>query len=186
MNTKRLWKYTITLMTGLLASSFLLAQEATFEAYADAKQVVLNSYFEVTFTLKNGDGSNFRAPSFDNFNVLSGPARSVSTTIINGAVSKELSYSYTLLANLQATLTPVPGPATPVTPPNHLEVAFALPLATRIGQTGSFGFRLSWEEDGNPFTRAFIVPVQPGDTAHDIASYLEAEFLAQLPGAELT
>lgn len=96
MNTKRHWAYILLLMIGLFASSFLTAQEATFEAYADAKQVVLNSYFEVTFTLKNGDGSNFRAPSFDNFNVLSGPARSVSTTIINGAVSKELSYSYTL------------------------------------------------------------------------------------------
>lgn len=96
MNSKRLWKYSVVLMAGLFLSSSLWAQEATFEAYSDAKQVVLNSYFEVTFTLKNGDGSNFRAPSFDNFNVLSGPARSVSTTIINGAVSKELSYSYTL------------------------------------------------------------------------------------------
>lgn len=67
-----------------------------FEAYADAREVVLNSYFEVTFTLKNGEGRNFNAPSFRDFTVVSGPARSMSTSIVNGQVSREMSYSYSL------------------------------------------------------------------------------------------
>ena len=96
MNTNGFWKYSVFFLFCLIAPLFALAQEATFEAYADAKQTVLNSYFEVSFTLKNGDGSNFKAPSFNNFIVVSGPARSVSTSIINGVVSKEMSYSYTL------------------------------------------------------------------------------------------
>ena len=68
----------------------------TFEAYANVKKVVKNSYFDLSFTLKNADGSGFRPPRFDNFVVASGPSRSVSTTIINGRVSKEMSYKYVL------------------------------------------------------------------------------------------
>ena len=68
----------------------------TFEAYANVKQVVKNSYFDLSFTLKNADGSSFRPPRLDNFVVASGPSRSVSTTIINGRVSKEMSYKYVL------------------------------------------------------------------------------------------
>lgn len=82
----------------LLTVGISLAQSPVFEAYADAKQVLANQYFEVTFTLKNADGSNFDPPSFGNFVLLSGPSRGVSTTIINGKVSKEMSYTYTLQA----------------------------------------------------------------------------------------
>jgi len=70
--------------------------QPVFEAYADAKQVLLNNYFEISFTLKNADGQNFRSPSFNDFVILSGPSRAVSTTIVNGQVSKEMSFSYTL------------------------------------------------------------------------------------------
>ncbi len=73
------------------------AQEAPeFEAFADARQVLVNGFFEVTFTLRNGNGSNFQPPAFKDFIVASGPSRSVSTTIINGQVSKEMSYTYSL------------------------------------------------------------------------------------------
>lgn len=71
-----------------------------FEARADAREVLLNSYFEVTFTLFNGDGSNFRAPSFRDFVIVSGPSRSISTRIINGRVSRQMSYSYSLKPRL--------------------------------------------------------------------------------------
>lgn len=74
---------------------WIMAQ-VSFEAHTNARQIVLNSYFEITFTLRNADGDNFTPPSFDNFSVLAGPSRAMSTTIINGAVSKEISFSYTL------------------------------------------------------------------------------------------
>lgn len=81
----------------LIWPCLLFAEGAiSFEAYVDAKQVVLNSYFEVSFTLKNADGGNFSPPRFTNFQVLSGPNRSSSTTIVNGQVSREISLSYTL------------------------------------------------------------------------------------------
>lgn len=74
----------------------LLLGQVSFKVFVDAKQIVLNSYLEVSFTLKNADGSNFKAPAFNGFSILSGPSSSSSTTIINGQVSKELSYNYTL------------------------------------------------------------------------------------------
>ena len=83
----------------LIFSITLFAQPKgpmTFTASADARQVLIGSYFDISFTLKNGDGENFRAPSFNGFTVLSGPNRSVSTSSINGRWSKELTYSYTL------------------------------------------------------------------------------------------
>jgi hypothetical protein len=73
-----------------------VAQTARFEAYADARQVVRNGYFNVSFTLTNADGGNFQAPSFRDFVVAGGPNRSMSTTLINGVMSREISYSYTL------------------------------------------------------------------------------------------
>lgn len=73
-----------------------IAQQARFVADANAKTTVLNSYFDVTFTLENANGSNFKAPRFQNFTVVSGPSRSAQTTIINGKASQKLSYSFTL------------------------------------------------------------------------------------------
>jgi BatD DUF11 like domain len=77
--------------------SFAQHQQVEFRAFADAQQVFIDGYFQITFTLSNGEGDNFRAPNFgQNFVVLEGPSRSQSTTILNGYVSSELSFSYVL------------------------------------------------------------------------------------------
>ncbi|MCP3931517.1 MAG: protein BatD [Bacteroidetes bacterium] len=79
--------------------------KALFEVSTDAKQVVVGGYFEVSFSLKNANGSGFQAPSFKDFVVVGGPSQSVSTSIINGKVSKELTYSYTLQPRKKGTFT---------------------------------------------------------------------------------
>jgi hypothetical protein len=68
----------------------------SFEAHTDARQVLQNSYFEVHFTLSGANGDDFSPPAFDNFDVLAGPSTSSSVQIINGVVSREMSYAYTL------------------------------------------------------------------------------------------
>jgi len=73
--------------------------QVSFVASTDAKQVIENGYFQITFTLNNAKGSNFKAPSFKKFKVLNGPNRSMSTTIINGNASQKISYSYSLQPN---------------------------------------------------------------------------------------
>jgi len=53
--------------------------------------------FQVSFDIE-GDGSNFSAPSFEDFGVLSGPNKSSSMQWVNGEFSSSLSYSYILRA----------------------------------------------------------------------------------------
>ncbi len=76
---------------------FLYGQgEVKFFAESDARQVIIGNYFEVSFILTNAEGGNFTPPSFRNFDILSGPSQSVSSSSINGRWSRELRYSYTL------------------------------------------------------------------------------------------
>ena len=83
----------------------LSGQNITFTASTDASEVLLGSYIQVEFTLENSDGSNFTPPSFDQFNVLSGPSRSSSLRSFNGVVNKSLTYSYILQPKSEGTLT---------------------------------------------------------------------------------
>ncbi|MCI5080081.1 MAG: BatD family protein, partial [Saprospiraceae bacterium] len=89
----------------LMLTFSLQAQEVSFEATTDAREVVENNSFSVVFTLRNAEGSGFRPPAFDGFRVLRGPNRSVSTQISNGVVRSEKSYTYTLLARGEGTYT---------------------------------------------------------------------------------
>lgn len=92
-----LHRFWLTSCLGLLCVATMTAQgQPSFEAFADAKQVLLRSYVEVSFVLHNADGSDFRPPSFEGFIVVDGPSRSSSTTIINGEMSTESAYLYTL------------------------------------------------------------------------------------------
>ena len=87
----------IVLFICVLVSTGLLAQQSvTFTASSDARQVVVGGYFEVSFTLENGQGKNFQPPAFKNFKVLSGPNQSISTSSFNGKWSRTLTYSYNL------------------------------------------------------------------------------------------
>ncbi|MEM6316354.1 MAG: BatD family protein [Bacteroidota bacterium] len=90
-------------------SCFSLRAQVSFEASTDARQVVENGYFSVTFTLNNGKGTNFQAPPFRDFRVLNGPSRSMSTTIINGNATQKVSYTYSLQPKKKGTLTITPA-----------------------------------------------------------------------------
>ncbi len=87
----------ISIFLFLIGSLVLNAQDqVVFESFIDAKKVVEDGYFEVSFTLKNAEGSQFRPPSFQNFIVVSGPSRSMRRSIVNGQRSMEMGFSYTL------------------------------------------------------------------------------------------
>lgn len=95
MSPKILLRHTTAILLFLFPLC-LNAQEPTFEATTNTKQVVTGGYFEVSFTLKNAQGSSFQAPSLSDFTVISGPSRSFSTMIVNGKMTQELSFVYTL------------------------------------------------------------------------------------------
>jgi BatD DUF11 like domain len=87
-----------SLVMGILLSAFLAIgqSDASFEASTDARQVVLDGYFEVNFTLKNANGTQFAPPSFKDLTIVAGPNTSSSMQIINGQVTREMTYGYTL------------------------------------------------------------------------------------------
>ncbi|NND09380.1 MAG: protein BatD [Saprospiraceae bacterium] len=95
----------ITLITILFLHTLLItAQQVSFTAQVDAKQVVAGGSFTVTFTLQNAEGEAFQAPEFPNSQVISGPSQSFRSTFINGRSSTSVGYSYTLLATQEGTI----------------------------------------------------------------------------------
>ncbi len=82
----------------MVAPNLAFAQDKPiFEAKSDARQVVLNGFFEVVFTLKNGSGDRFQAPDLSEFKVVSGPNDINSVVNLNGRIYREMGYSYTLV-----------------------------------------------------------------------------------------
>ncbi len=86
--------------------SATLAQEPEFSNQCFCiKDCAAFSVFEVQFELLNANGLDFRPPSFESFKVVGGPSIGSSTMVINGAVSRSQSWSYSLLATKPGKLT---------------------------------------------------------------------------------
>ena len=97
--------------TVLFLFSFLsiVAQAPNFYVQTDAKKIVEGSYLTVKFILENVEGGNFSPPSFKGFNVLSGPSQASSMSIVNGQVSRKLSYEYAIQPKAKGKI--IVGPA---------------------------------------------------------------------------
>ena len=94
----------------LSAPMALIAQQTRFTASSDAKQVLIGTYFEVSYKLENGDGRDFVPPSFSkDFKVINGPNQSMSTSIINGKMTRSMGYSYNLQPKKVGTFTIKPA-----------------------------------------------------------------------------
>lgn len=73
-----------------------MAQEAELEAKVSMDSILLGNYFELTITINNIQNPNVNTPSFDNFKVVGGPNQSSSISVVNGAMSQSMTYSYYL------------------------------------------------------------------------------------------
>lgn len=69
-------------------------QEAKLTVEISSDSILLGNYIEVKFTIENAAVTNFEAPNFDGFNIVSGPNQSSSMMISNGKVSQSVAYSY--------------------------------------------------------------------------------------------
>lgn len=79
-----------------------------FTATVSQNTVYAGKRFELKFSL-NAEGSNFKAPDLSNFRILSGPNQSTSMSIINGRMSREISFSYILEATKEGQFTIEPA-----------------------------------------------------------------------------
>jgi len=104
---------TVTMLLFLPLLAF--AQQTTFKGRAP-QTVVLNDKFQLAYTI-NTEATDIRLPRMDAFTILMGPSisRQYSTTIVNGKVSRETSYTYTYI--LKAI-----KPGTFTIPPASIEV----------------------------------------------------------------
>lgn len=83
-------------------SSHLSAQEVSFSVKAP-NRVAVGQRFSITF-VANTDIDGFKAPSFKNFQLLSGPNRSQNSSIsfVNGKVSQNITISYSFILYAKA------------------------------------------------------------------------------------
>ncbi len=80
----------------LLGLSTITAQDAEFSVTVSADSILIGNYFQVTFSIENGDAKNFEPPSFQGFAIVGGPNQSSSFSMMNGTTTQSLSYSYYL------------------------------------------------------------------------------------------
>lgn len=74
----------------------LTAQKVEFVATASSQKVVMGDYFQITYSLKNAEGRNFKPPKFTDFDVQ-GPSTGFKQYNINGKISSEQNFIYNLI-----------------------------------------------------------------------------------------
>jgi BatD DUF11 like domain len=67
-----------------------------FEASVDKQKVALNDYVEISFSVRNAQPDAFQPPPFNDFKIAGGPNQSSEMSVMNGAVSRNVTYSFYL------------------------------------------------------------------------------------------
>lgn len=88
-------QYVKILSLGVLLMLSACAFAQTFKAVASAKEVPLNSTFEIIYTIENGGTIKFNPPKFEGFDAY-GPSTSQSSVVIDGKLYQKASFIYTL------------------------------------------------------------------------------------------
>ncbi len=82
-----------------------------FSASASKTKVAVGETFQVTFSL-NANGTNFKMPALNEFDVYSGPNQSTSMSFVNGAMSQSITLSYIIAAKKEGKFTIAPASVT--------------------------------------------------------------------------
>ena len=99
-------KITYILLLFVAIANTAIAQK--FTASASKTKVAVGETFQLTYSL-NANGSNFKMPALNEFDVYSGPNQSTSMSFVNGAMSQSISLSYILSARKEGKITIQPG-----------------------------------------------------------------------------
>ena len=99
----------ILLMLGFMLSLPMLASAIEIKFTASGpKQIGNGEQFQVTYIL-NTNGSGLVSPTFPDFDLLGGPSQSTNMSIVNGAMSQSVSFTYYLRAKKEGTFTIKPA-----------------------------------------------------------------------------
>lgn len=107
-------RFTGMVMIGwLLQPAGLQAQNPVrFEATAETREIVEGGTFEVTFSLKNAQGSRFVTPDFKGFKIVGGPSEMRGMSIVNGQSASHQSWVFQLEAPRTGSFTIGPASVT--------------------------------------------------------------------------
>ncbi|NJC28225.1 BatD family protein [Neolewinella antarctica] len=83
--------------------------DVAFTATLSKRKMLTNSTVEFTLSLTNAQGTDLKAPPFNDFKILDGPSRANRTTIINGVASSAQSYTWLLQPKRAGELTVRPA-----------------------------------------------------------------------------
>lgn len=83
--------------------------DITFDAQVSKERMLVNSTLEYQITLRNANGSDFEAPAFKDFNVISGPGQTRGNSIINGVATSYISFNWILQPKRTGRLTIEPA-----------------------------------------------------------------------------
>ncbi|MFM7216424.1 MAG: BatD family protein, partial [Bacteroidota bacterium] len=93
-----------TALIALLCNSPAFAESDRFTASVNTTSLSVGDQLQITFTLNGANSARgFKAPAFQDFNVLMGPNQSSNMTIVNGSFSQSLSFTYVLQPTKEGT-----------------------------------------------------------------------------------
>lgn len=85
----------------ILLFSICSHAQVRFTASVNPKKVAKDSYVEITYSINNGEDSEFNPPSFKPFKKVGNPSVQTSVSIINGSQKSTKSYVFTLIATTE-------------------------------------------------------------------------------------
>jgi hypothetical protein len=102
---KKVNLYLLTALILIASSVFLYSANEKFTTSVNRNSVGVGEQIQVSYSLENAQGNNFKPPTFKGFSVLAGPSSSNYTQIINGKVSSSMGYTFILRAENEGTYT---------------------------------------------------------------------------------
>lgn len=86
----------IIILLLLFTAVNLRAQAEKFTVTVSTDSILMDNYFQVSFQLENAQGNDFQAPTFEAFEVVSGPNVSSSFSMVNGVTTQSVTYTFHL------------------------------------------------------------------------------------------
>jgi len=149
----------LTILFFLLIAISAQAQ-VLFKAEVNARNMVIGNTVRYSVTMENLDSRTFKPPSFEGFNVVSGPSTSMSSTTINGVTTSEFRYTYVLEPKAIGEYT------IPAATAMHNNKPLKSNLVKVIVQKGKGGEKTQGELSENMKSKMFVRAVPSSDTAY--------------------
>ena len=95
----------LTYILFLFLSASIFAQDIEFNTKVSKNRLGVNERLRLTFSLNKQGADNFKLPELKDFKIVAGPMTGSSFTSVNGRMSFEQSYTYTIQPRRQGVLT---------------------------------------------------------------------------------